>query len=509
MKISKHKFLILFLISLLINFVYFHFGLNAFGLSWGNLYVINGDAITYVDSCERFINGQGFTFFKTNLDPDFPSNFTDTNQYDLGVFYAFRSPGFAFFYLPLRIFLSQHYALITFLFLQIFFTALAKVYLTKIASYFTNSKFGLYISFIVINIIPAYAYYNNLLITDALGSSFLVFGVYYFIKNFQTDLTSQYSKYFLFFSGLFLTIALMLRPFLVVFLFSCGFFIIYKYWANKKTILKYALVFSIPFLIINGTWAIRNYIKTNKIIILADTFSYQNHKHLAFFEMKKFSEKLNYSDLWWDNNSPVYWLVNKNDERIPQQIFKNNLNDLDFKKIQKIKDDFHMSLDTGFHIEKRKELEVNTKNELKQLTSSIDLSIGYYFKRMHGFLNQPNIRFFHTIQYPINVVLVFLNSFIFRLVVYSSIFITLLLFYKRNYLMLFSFIFPTLFLLLYFGLHHQSKEYRFFYTYYPFLVLVFSKFTIEKKLINRVLLGFIVVFSILESIQLVNQEIIW
>jgi hypothetical protein len=274
-------------------------------------------------------------------------------------------------------------------------------------------------------------------------------------------------------------------------------------------ILKYVLVFSMPFLIINGTWAIRNYYKTNKIIILADTFSYQNHKHLAFFEMKKYSEKLNYSDLWWDNNSPVYWLVNKNDERTPQEIFINNLNDLDFKKIQKIKDDFHLSLDTNNSIEIRKELELKTKNDLKELTSNIELKNDYNIKRIHGFLNQPNLRFFHTVKYPLNVFLVFLNSFIFRIIVYSSIFITFLLFFKRNYLMLFSFIIPTLFLLLYFGLHHQSKEYRFFYTYYPFLVLVFSKFTIEKKWLNRVLLGFIVVFSIFESIQLVNQEIIW
>lgn len=389
------------------------------------------------------------------------------------------------------------------------FTALAKVYLSKIASQFTNSKIAFYITFVLINIIPVYSYYNNLLITDALGSSFLVFGVYCFIKSFQTDLTVQNAKYHLLFSGLFLTISLMLRPFLVVFLFSCGVFIVYKYWANKKMILKYVLVFSMPFLIINGTWAIRNYYKTNKIIILADTFSYQNHKHLAFFEMKKYSEKLNYSDLWWDNNSPVYWLVNKNDERTPQEIFINNLNDLDFKKIQKIKDDFHLSLDTNNSIEIRKELELKTKNDLKELTSNIELKNDYNIKRIHGFLNQPNLRFFHTVKYPLNVFLVFLNSFIFRIIVYSSIFITFLLFFKRNYLMLFSFIIPTLFLLLYFGLHHQSKEYRFFYTYYPFLVLVFSKFTIEKKWLNRVLLGFIVVFSIFESIQLVNQEIIW
>ena len=99
--------------------MFFHFGLEPNGLTWDNVYKIEGDAIDYVQSVENLLNGKCFTFFKTSEDTKFVSNFVTHNEFNLSIYYAFRSPGFAFFYLPLRVFLSQHFALIGFLFLQI------------------------------------------------------------------------------------------------------------------------------------------------------------------------------------------------------------------------------------------------------------------------------------------------------------------------------------------------------------------------------------------------------
>ena len=103
----KNKFIIISF-CLIINLLFFHFGLELNGLSWQNIYKISGDSIDYIQSVENLLNGEGFTFFKTSEDTAFVSNFVNPNEYNLGIYYAFRSPGFAFFYLPLRWIFNQH-----------------------------------------------------------------------------------------------------------------------------------------------------------------------------------------------------------------------------------------------------------------------------------------------------------------------------------------------------------------------------------------------------------------
>ena len=168
---------------LIVNLIYFHFGLEPYGLSWENIYKINGDSKDYIQSVEYLLNGNGFVFFKTSDDTAFVSNFVNPNEYNLGIYYAFRSPGFAFFYFPLRWFFNQHYALIAFLFLQIIFTAVAKYYIAKIVELLTKSKLAFWLTLILINATPYFVQYNNLLLTEALGFSFLVFGIYLIIKH--------------------------------------------------------------------------------------------------------------------------------------------------------------------------------------------------------------------------------------------------------------------------------------------------------------------------------------
>ena len=59
-----------------------------------------GDGEQYVESAESLINGGDFIFFKTN-EALFKSNFSE-GTFDEGIYYAFRTPGYAMCYIPIR-----------------------------------------------------------------------------------------------------------------------------------------------------------------------------------------------------------------------------------------------------------------------------------------------------------------------------------------------------------------------------------------------------------------------
>ncbi len=520
--LNSQNYILYIFIAFLFNLIYFHFGLNTYGLSWDKIYKITGDSIDYVNSAENWINGQGFTFHKTNEDKDFVSNFQNPNQYNISLYYAFRSPGFAMIYVPLRLFLSQHFSLIAFLFLQVILTAIAKFQIAKIIEILFNSKKLFYLSFILINITPYYSYYNNLLLTDALGGAFLIFAIYYFVKYFSVNHTNLDNrlKLNLFVSGLFITIAIMLRPFLAVFLVGFFLFIVWMYRNNFKRLFIIFFIFISSFGIIDGIWIIRNYVQTHKFIPLASTMEFHDHKHLAFHEFKKIATNLNYSNYWWDGTSPVYWLNHPEDSRHPNEVFVNHKNQEFVSKLSEYKILFHQSLNSTFTLQQRKDLELLLQNNLIEMNQQITSSLGYglminKLKGIPGFLIQPNIKFFHSFYYPINVVIVFIQSFVFKLIALTGFIACLLILLIRkfkNYGLILSIILPALFLVIYFGFIHQSLEYRELYTYYPLLLIAllgFAQFLKRFYKFYWIVLSFTLVVLLYFSYHQTIAEIKW
>lgn len=509
-------------LSILITVFFFYQGLDLFGIPSGEIYKISGDSDDYINSVESLKKGDGFIFFKTSEDKEFVSNFIPDGENNKSIFYTFRSPGFAFFYYPLRFILSKENALISILILQILLTALAKYLIAEVGLIITKKKWVFYGLFSLINLTPYFVQYNNLLLTEAFGFSFLVFSIYVSIKAFYFESVFSKKRFnmLLFLGGFYLTISLMLRPFLAVFLLLMGIFILLRNRDQFKRAITVGVIYFSSFIIIDGIWLVRNFVHTNEIIPLAETFKFQDHKHKAFQPMRIFSLDHKLSDRWFNKSSPVYWLVNENDSRNLSDLLP-ELSEVEMKWFTQFKKDFYHSLDLSVPLKERQKLEVKLEQSL--IAYNNDFKNENYFdvkfvtpvERTIGLLNKGNLRFFHHIKYPLNVAFVSVQSFILSLTfLCGTIALILSIFVKEKTGLYRYFAIGALFLILYFGWIEGITERRELYTYSGiFLISVFVLLAklqdnIKKARFILVLCSFFIL-SIISGIQKVFEEINW
>ena len=517
----KNKILYVSL-SILTTVFFFYKGFDLFGIPSGELYKISGDSGGYINSVESLKKGDGFVFFKTSEDTEFVSNFIPEEKYDESVFYTFRSPGFAFFYYPLRLILSKENALILILILQVLLTALAKYLIAELGLIITKKKWVFFSLFILINLTPYFVQYNNLLLTEAFGFSFLVFSIYVSMKAFQYEsvFSSKRFKKLMFLGGLYLTISLMLRPFLAVFLFLMGLFILFRYRNKFEKMIIVGIIYFSGFIIIDGIWLVRNFVCTREIIPLAQTLKFQDHKHSALKPMRTFSLYHKLSDRWFQKSSPVYWLVTKNDSRNLFDLLP-ELSDTDRKWFKQFKKDFYYSLDLSVPLKERQNLEIKLEQSLIAYNNDFK-SENYFnvmflipFERTIGLLNKGNLRFFHHLKYPFNVVFVGIQSFILSLTFLCGTIALIISFFGLKKMELHRyFAVGALFLVFYFGWIEGITERRELYTYSGILLL--SVFILLAKLQDNnkkvpflLVLGSFSILSIVFGIQKVLEEINW
>ena len=126
--------------------------------------------------------------------------------------------------------------------------------------------------------------------------------------------------------------------------------------------------------------------------------------------MRTFSLNYNLSDRWFDKYSPVFWLINQNDNRELSDLIS-GLSDKERLKFKKFKADFFHSLDKSVPLIERQNLETQLENELYKYNS--EFTSDNYFEvkfttpllRTIGLLNKGNLRFFHHVKYPFNVLI--------------------------------------------------------------------------------------------------------
>src|SRR5438309_1132970 len=101
----------LFILIALVFKVFFYFS-AVLSIEGHALYELNGDAVDYLNYCENlYRNGQHYITYS-------------------GIkVYSSRMPGLIFFYLPVRIFFSQHSTLLILIFFQILLSAVSSYYL--------------------------------------------------------------------------------------------------------------------------------------------------------------------------------------------------------------------------------------------------------------------------------------------------------------------------------------------------------------------------------------------
>lgn len=167
----------------------------------------------------------------------------------------FRMPGYGAVYYLLRLFFSQNAACNTIIFLQYILASISVYYMALLAMEVLKNKKAFYITFFLFLISPYSNYYDTALLTEAFCTAAIVFGTYSFIRYTKKD---NYINIFL--CGIFITWAVFLRPIYIFLLPAFSVILILNLGLKKfKYSLKSIIILLIPFIVIDGSWILRNY----------------------------------------------------------------------------------------------------------------------------------------------------------------------------------------------------------------------------------------------------------
>jgi hypothetical protein len=454
-KINPEKKWLWIVLFLGINFshlaLFHHFVINR---EEGKLYALGGDGDQYVGATESLLANGEMTFMKSNQHL-FYSNLLPQDEFDLGMYYAFRTPGFVFVHLPLRWFFDLHTSLNIFIVLQTIVNAFAKFFLCLLFYRIFKSKILFFSLVIGFALAIQLSFWNNHLMTESFGVSFLIFSIW---TIYQYQISSKYK--YLFYSGLFLILAVHFRPFLApLFLtFTLIIWVKNKKQINKKILIPFIYLI-IPILLIHGPWIVRNYIKTEKIILIAPTHNWINYINKTFRINQQICFSLSKSPLWWDKSSPMYYLENLEDNRTPIELYGDNFFEdiIDTIDVIKAKKMYLQSKNTILYtLDRRKYFEISSFKLLENLNNKYLQAHPFNFinsrlKTFIIYLNQPLFKPFISLKYPFNVLSVVIESLVNRFIYFIGVLsIFLSLFRFKNNLFLISLSILSIFIFMYF-----------------------------------------------------------
>ncbi len=213
-----------------------------------------------------------------------------------------RMPGFGIIYYLLRLIFSYNTTYNTIIIAQLIISSLGVYYLALLARLVTKSDRIFYLSFYFFLISSYSNYYDICLMTEPLCTAFLIFGTWYFANYFQSLKLKH-----LFYSGLFLTWAVFLRPVFVMILPAYALIYLYYAFKNKKAFIKPLFAFSIVFILADGAWIARNYKVHEKFIPLANGFYYPYIGSSYMSHMQEFVQSWGGAVDLPDPNSNLTW----------------------------------------------------------------------------------------------------------------------------------------------------------------------------------------------------------
>lgn len=239
----------IFLLMLLTNFAMFYLVYLNEQPDAPFLTAIRGDAIDFINLSENFKD----TGIYGLEDPE-------TGEVKSRVV---RMPGFFIFYFPLTYLFGMNIAVNLLIIIQTILSALAKTLTLSLVKRYTNFRVFL-IGVLLLIIANPINQYNNILYTESLASSLIVFIVFLFV----TDFKRFKRKNSILIAGLIFCILVFLRPFFLPF---AALFVIYLWVEFKIEIKKFVVIASLfvfPLLLGLTGWVIRNYIVFDEFILL-------------------------------------------------------------------------------------------------------------------------------------------------------------------------------------------------------------------------------------------------
>ena len=433
-----------------------------------NLFIdFGGDTSEYMGACEKLYT-QGIYIVDTLY------GFSDK---------AFRMPGLTFIYIPLRFFVSKENTMNGIIVFQVLCSGIATYYLSRLAKNIFGGKKIFYVVFIFANLGFGLMSYNNILLTESLACSFLIFSFYLLEKAVRENKTIDFL-----YSGLFMTWLIFLRPyFIVVFIFAIFLLLYFLY--VKKTAKKSLMLFVFIFCIVETIWVARNFISIGKFIPLQTSANFIASKPTCERAKFKFITTLGLNYEWWTKNTESAWFNNPkqvlnipipSNKIIPTIAFNDGLTidslilarDYMHKvQNQEVEDKSKLTY-FNYHSERifNKFISAYKENQL------IDFLLFSRVRLVKSFLSDNYYWPLGKISYPKNMIFIvfdFFSNYYIKIVGFLGLIIITRLFIK-DYLKLFLISFVPIFILLLFPIYSGCDEKRFFILSIPFLVISLS-----------------------------------
>jgi hypothetical protein len=416
---------------------------------WSDFIKVGGDGLQYIESAENLLSGGDHAYFRTDKNY-LKSNYINDGDFDKGIYFAFRTPGYAFVYLPMRSFLDKENALFGMLMLQLLMNTFSKFLICLLVLKFSKrSLIATGIALFSVNFVFFFATYNDVFLTEPIAFFFLIFS-FYLLEVFK-------GNWSILLAGICLVEAVLLRPFLLPF-FGLYCLMVFLYSKEKKVSIffgKKCLLFIISMIIFLFGWGIRNYNKTNEIILLSKTLGWQNYTNKGFKEIINFSHNIGANHEWWVSKHLPHWYINEA-SKLDLKTFSRiaSLPDSLQEKILDSKSYYFHSIDsTKYSLLERKCFEDSAGYSLGEVNNYVLSSHGEYkplifFETMFCYSTTPAVTPFIDLKYPFNVVSVYFECFLNRFIVMIGLIGGIFLLFKKRESFVLKFIILTVFCLI-------------------------------------------------------------
>lgn len=240
----------------------------------------SGDAPSYLDPIDNFIE-KGSYFYQDG-----------TNITHFG-----RAPYYGSIYYFFRLFAPKNTAYDLVSLFQILMESIAILYLSLLASKIIKHKYSFWITYILMMVSLNFTSYSTYLLTESLSISFLVIFSYYLCCYLH-----DYKNKNLFLAGIFLGLAVLLKPYFTILYIPIGIgFLLVKPF-NILSIVKKVIVIALPLIILSTPYTIRNLISYKRFLTNSELFAGTTYTK-ADFAYHDFVSSWGGSFMFWDKRS--------------------------------------------------------------------------------------------------------------------------------------------------------------------------------------------------------------
>jgi hypothetical protein len=418
-------------------------------------------------------------------------NLIAEGKYYNGNLIAPRTPAVGAVYFVCRIFADKSSALTIQVVLQILMECAAIVLMARLAEKLTGRQAAFYLCIGILTLSTWTTFYSYQVLSESFSISLLCIAAFYY-HNYISDHKKSMSLLWI---AILLSILSFLKPYFGVLyiLITADLFIHNRRMLKTdftQSILRPLLILSVPLIVLIGSWTLRNYIESGKIIPFQEDVYAGLKLDPAGMAVRTFVESVGESSVFWDTKSAAHYFYNANapEFKFSQRVYDSGIRAEDIETARQLFLKHNAATDP-----------VTEDSVIRLLTAMTNRFIendqlGFHvisrFKLAGLFL-------FHSGSFylPItkssecyaqwHMIIKFLESALYYVIVIAGF--TGLLFYAKNNRIVIGFLLIVGFLIVLFPVILRSPEARYFVPAVPLLtvgaVLVFND--VQQRLVSK------------------------